>query len=130
LATGSREAAAVFVEAQSALQPQISLLHEFGKGFAENTNKYAKMGRNFTFSRKKGLLSFVVQQEDEGLLAFFITVGYVNVKDENGRNPLVWARPISTQRITMVGRRCHMPPRAGTRRSSSCFSRQVRPTST
>jgi hypothetical protein len=91
LATGSRVAAAAFVEVRSALQPQISLLHEFGKGFAENTNKCAKMGRNFTFSRKKGLLSFVVQQEDEGLLAFFITAGYVNVKDESGRNPLVWA---------------------------------------
>jgi len=91
LATGSKEAAAAFAEVYSTLQPQTSLLRDLRNAFAENRNKCLKIGRNFTFSRRNGVLSFVVKQEDEGLLAFLIATGHTNVEDKNGRSPFSWA---------------------------------------
>ncbi|KAM7209925.1 hypothetical protein V8F06_014692 [Rhypophila decipiens] len=91
LATGSKEAAVAFVEVHLTLQPQLSLLHDLRSAFAENRNKCLKMGRNFTFSRTKGVLSFVVAQDDEGLLAFFVATGHENAKDQKGRSPLSYA---------------------------------------
>ncbi|KAK3360961.1 hypothetical protein B0T24DRAFT_120609 [Lasiosphaeria ovina] len=80
LATGSKEAAAAFVEVHSTLQP---LLSELRNAFAENRNKCLRMGRSFTFSQKKGVLSFVLEQEDEGLLALYIATEHANVKDQS-----------------------------------------------
>ena len=88
LATDSDKAIQSFVEVCSEMQPQGSLLREFCKQFSENRKRSIKIGRNFTFARKRRALFHVAEQGDEAFLAFFIASGQVNAKDGSGRGPL------------------------------------------
>ncbi|KAH6714510.1 hypothetical protein BKA61DRAFT_360647, partial [Leptodontidium sp. MPI-SDFR-AT-0119] len=91
LATGSNEAVKSFVEVYLEMLPQGSPLRDLCNRFSHNRNKCIKIGRNFTFSRKRSVLSYVAEQEDETFLAFFIVMGQTNAEYRNERSPLSYA---------------------------------------
>ncbi|KAK3290943.1 uncharacterized protein B0H64DRAFT_49913 [Chaetomium fimeti] len=72
LATGSDKAVESFVTICSETQPQSSLRRQLCNQLLENRKKTLTIGRQFTFSRNKGALSYILEQEDEALLACFV----------------------------------------------------------
>ena len=93
LATGSDEAVQTFLEIKAEIHPPTSQLRSLCKQYCQNGNKRASFGREFTFSRKRAMLSYVAEHGDEILLAFLLETGeYVaDSKDEDGETPLLWA---------------------------------------
>ncbi|KAK3898217.1 hypothetical protein C8A05DRAFT_47392 [Staphylotrichum tortipilum] len=91
LATASKEAAVAFVEVHSRLEPENTLLHDLRERLVENRHKCLKLGRTFTFSRTRGVHSFVQEQDDEGFATLLVSAGQVNGKGQDGQSLLAWA---------------------------------------
>ena len=72
LATDSNKAIKSFVNIYSDIQPQRSLPGDLCKQFSESIKRRARLSRTFTFSRKRSVLSYIIEQGDEGFLAIFI----------------------------------------------------------
>ncbi|KAG7291482.1 hypothetical protein NEMBOFW57_001501 [Staphylotrichum longicolle] len=72
LATDSNKAVEAFVQVCLERQPQSSLGRKFCEQFLEKGGKSLKVGRDFTFSRKRGAAYHVLEQNDETFLAVFI----------------------------------------------------------
>jgi ankyrin repeat protein len=93
LATSSSEAVRVLFNIQAQIQPSMSPLHDLGKRYCQDKEKWATLGRDFTFSRKRSILSYVAEYGDEILLSFLIESGQSasdNVDIEKSK-PLSWA---------------------------------------
>jgi ankyrin repeat protein len=91
LATDSDSAVEAFVDVCLNLQPPGSRLRNLCRLFSVTSRKSIKIGRNFTFSRKRRVFDYVAEQGDEAFLALFIASGQANAKDEHGRNALYHA---------------------------------------
>jgi hypothetical protein len=95
LATSSGEAIRVLFNIQAQIQPLMSPLHDLCKRYCEDKEKWATLGRDFTFSRKRGILSYAAEYGDEILLSFLIESGQSALDsvdiDQRPRTPLSWA---------------------------------------
>jgi len=90
LATSSREAVRTFLKAQAETEPLTSPLHGIYEQYCEDRNRPTNFGPDFTFSRRKGILSHVAEKGDEVILAFLLASGklHADSKGENDRTPL------------------------------------------
>ena len=93
LATGSHEAVQTFLEVQAEIQPGERQLYHLCKQYSENRYKHTNFGRNFTFSKQRGLTSYIAERGNEVILAFLYASGKldVNSRDRHNRTPLSWA---------------------------------------
>jgi hypothetical protein len=85
LATSSSEAVRVLFNIQAQIQPSTSPLYDLCKRYCQDKEKWATLGRDFTFSRKRGILSYVAEYGDEILLSFLIESGQSAAAREGGR---------------------------------------------
>jgi ankyrin repeat protein len=91
LATDSDRAVEAFVEVWLEMVPQESPFRDLCKHFSENRKNGKnrnKIGRNFTFSRKRGALSYAAEQGDEALLTLFLGLGQASLMCEDGQSTL------------------------------------------
>ncbi|KAI1445813.1 hypothetical protein F5Y02DRAFT_426408 [Annulohypoxylon stygium] len=104
LATGSGEAVRVFLQAQVEAAPPTSPLHGLYEQYCQDENKQFKLGRNFTFSRQKGILNHLCKEVNETLIIFFLlSIDNLDLNQRDsyeGRTPLSWAAS-NGQKITM-----------------------------
>jgi Ankyrin repeats (3 copies)/Heterokaryon incompatibility protein (HET)/NACHT domain len=93
LATSSSEAVRVLFNIQAQIQPSTSPLHDLCKQYCQDKEKWATLGRDFTFSRKRDVFSYVAEYGDEILLSFLIESGQSapDTVDIDNQTPLSWA---------------------------------------
>jgi hypothetical protein len=94
LATGSDGAVQALLDVQADIQPLQSPLHDMCKQYFEDGNKRTKFGRNFTFSRHRGVLSYTAEQGDKVIVLASLLASDkldTNSTDNSGRTPLSWA---------------------------------------
>jgi len=93
LATRSGEAVRTFLEVQAESQPPTSLLHSLRKQYCQVGYKCANFGRDFTFSQRRSVHSYMVECDHEAvLLAFYLEKGVkLESRSSNGWTPLSWA---------------------------------------
>jgi ankyrin repeat protein len=93
LATKSSEAVCVLFDIQAQIQPAMSPIRDLCKQYCQEREKWATLGRDFIFSRKRGILSYVVEYGDEILFSFLIELGqYVpDSIDRDNQMLLSWA---------------------------------------
>ena len=93
LVTSSSEAVRVLFNIQAQIQPSMSPLHDLCKQYCQDKEKWATLGLGFTYSRKRGVLSYVAEYGDEILLSFLIESGQsaLDTVDIDNRTPLLWA---------------------------------------
>ncbi|KAG9228902.1 hypothetical protein BJ875DRAFT_508254 [Amylocarpus encephaloides] len=92
LATGSDDAARTFLEVQVESQPPSSSLLGMLKDHCHIGHKRDSFGHDFTFSKRRGIESYLAEHGNEIVLAFYLEKRLdVNSKDEQGRTPLSWA---------------------------------------
>jgi ankyrin repeat protein len=95
-ATGSHEAANAILQAQIHEQPAGSSVRRLLERCLENAHNNPTFGRDFTFSRTKGVTKHVIEQGDEVVLNFLYSLGKVDPawKEKtviHARRPLAWA---------------------------------------
>ncbi|PVH70389.1 hypothetical protein DL98DRAFT_389862, partial [Cadophora sp. DSE1049] len=68
-------------------------LRRLCKQYSENRNKRIDFRRNFTFSRQRGVSSYVGERSDEVILLFLCASGKLDIKstDRFNRTLLSWA---------------------------------------
>jgi ankyrin repeat protein len=71
----------------------MSPLHDLCQQYCQDRNKGTNFGRDFSFSRQRTILSYIVEHSNEKLLAFVLELGKYtpDSKDKDGRTPLAWA---------------------------------------
>ncbi|OIW29604.1 ankyrin [Coniochaeta ligniaria NRRL 30616] len=80
LATDSYEAIESFLDVQPVIQTQ-GPLHDLCKRFCRDRGRRHLFNRSFTFPRERRLLSYIIEHDDERVLALFINAGLPNVED-------------------------------------------------
>lgn len=92
LATKSSEVVRTFVKARSETEPFLPSHYSAWEEY-QKRNIQPEFRRDFTFSKRRSVLSQLAENGDEGLLAFLISSeeADVNEKDGIGRTPLSWA---------------------------------------
>jgi ankyrin repeat protein len=93
LAANSGEAVETFLNAQARIEPPTSLLHSLCEQYYQNRKK-PTFGRDFTFSRERGVLSHLAEQGDEVIILASLLASDkldINSTDSSGRTPLSWA---------------------------------------
>ncbi|TGO14098.1 hypothetical protein BTUL_0058g00230 [Botrytis tulipae] len=70
LATGSDEAAQALLKIEAEIYPSNSPLHDLCKTYHSKNNKNVKLGRSFTYTKKKDLVSQLSQYDQEIPLVF------------------------------------------------------------
>ena len=93
LATSSNEAVCMLLDIEAHMQPSTSPLHNLYKQFYQDRKKWMNLGRDFVFSPKRSVFSYVAEYRDDILLSFLIESeqNMLDVKDIKGRTPLCWA---------------------------------------
>ncbi|THV43885.1 hypothetical protein BGAL_0834g00010 [Botrytis galanthina] len=97
LATGSDEAAQTLLKIEAEIYPSNSLLHDLCKTYHPKNNKSDKLGRSFTYTRKRDLVSQLLQYDQE------IPVVFALSSDESWFDPNLTHRG-KTLLIEAVGR--------------------------
>jgi hypothetical protein len=89
IATGSDEAFRTFLDVEMENQTQSNSLHECYNRLRQDKSTWLKLGRNFKFSLRRSLFSYLMELDDETLLFFLLKIRKVIAKgDEDGRTPL------------------------------------------
>ncbi|EHK23069.1 uncharacterized protein TRIVIDRAFT_151071 [Trichoderma virens Gv29-8] len=91
LATNSGEATRAFLKALVEISPAMSPLRSMFEQYCQDGNKQTDFGRNFHFSRRRGILSYLAEQGEEVIThAFLLTSNALdtNLMDKFGRTPL------------------------------------------
>ncbi|PVH71069.1 hypothetical protein DL98DRAFT_597280 [Cadophora sp. DSE1049] len=92
LATRSDDAIRTFLEIQVEGQPLSSSLHSLWKQYCHLEYKWASFGRDFIFSQRRTISSYLAEHGNEVVLAFYLKKGVdADSKDKDGRTPLWWA---------------------------------------
>jgi ankyrin repeat protein len=92
LATGSNEVIRTFLEIQVEGQPLSSSLHSLWKQSCQVGHKWASFGRDFIFSRRRTIKSYLAEHGNEVALAFYLEKAVdIDLKDKDGQTPLSWA---------------------------------------
>ncbi|KAH8745283.1 ankyrin repeat-containing domain protein, partial [Diaporthe sp. PMI_573] len=94
-ATGSYEAVQVTLKSLQARAKHLDpAVHDLWTLYNQSKDKQTYLGRSFTFSRQKGILSYLRNRGDEALFLAWILSGVtdINAKDNNSdRTLLSWA---------------------------------------
>ncbi|KAF2809070.1 uncharacterized protein BDZ99DRAFT_445047 [Mytilinidion resinicola] len=90
LATGSEEAVITFLQAHILNQPPGTRLHNLYGQYLQDEGRQGKFKRDFKFSNRRTVPSYLAEHGDKVLLAFLFETGEVDVnfKDQDGRTPL------------------------------------------
>ncbi|OCK73384.1 hypothetical protein K432DRAFT_340366, partial [Lepidopterella palustris CBS 459.81] len=93
LATGSEEAFRAFMEAHVVNQSPESRLYNLWRQYCQDEGSQRKFGRDFKFSQRRTVLSYLAELNYKVILAFALETGKADVdsKDTDGRTPLSWA---------------------------------------
>ncbi|RYP13683.1 hypothetical protein DL765_006765 [Monosporascus sp. GIB2] len=93
LATNSGEAVRALLKARAENEASTSPLHGLCEQYYYDGGKRTGLGRDFNFSRRRGILSYLAEHGDEVILAFFLASGEhdTNLTDSTRRTPLLWA---------------------------------------
>ncbi|QLI67824.1 Ankyrin-1 [Metarhizium brunneum] len=94
LATNSGAATRALLKAQVEINPEMSPIHSLFEQYCPNGSKRSSLGRDFTFLRRRGVLSHVAEHGEEVItLAFLLAERCVDIDigDRDGRTPLLWA---------------------------------------
>ncbi|KAI9764474.1 MAG: hypothetical protein M1840_008400 [Geoglossum simile] len=93
LATKSGEAVQALVEAHTETQSLGSWLHEFHNQHYQDNRSQHRFGRDFIFSKKRTVLSYLAELGDEVIFAVALKTSKadINSKDNDGRTTLWWA---------------------------------------
>ncbi|KAI9784937.1 MAG: hypothetical protein M1839_001132 [Geoglossum umbratile] len=93
LATRSEEAVRTFIEAHIVNQSPGSWLHGLYNQHYQDNGGQHRFGRDFKFSKRRTVLSYLVELGDKIIFAVALETGKVDVdlKDKDGRTPLWWA---------------------------------------
>ncbi|ETS05801.1 hypothetical protein M419DRAFT_96020 [Trichoderma reesei RUT C-30] len=81
LATGSREAVWAFLRKRAETMPSDSPFHNLWEEYCQDRSRRTRLSSSFVFSRRKGVLSYLVK-EDEALFSSFLLA--------NGIHPKAW----------------------------------------
>ncbi|UKZ74671.1 hypothetical protein TrVFT333_002341 [Trichoderma virens FT-333] len=91
LATNSGEAIRTFLKAQVEISPAMSPLRSMFEQYCQDGNKQTGFGRNFHFSWRRGILSYLAEQGEEVITHAFLLASSaldINLVDTFGRTPL------------------------------------------
>jgi ankyrin repeat protein len=93
LATESKEAVQTFIALELDEHTAANKFRELCSQYRYNKSKSAIFGRSFKFSKRRTIVSYMVENGDELLLAFVLGTGKVDadIKDNDGRTPLCLA---------------------------------------
>jgi hypothetical protein len=93
MATRSKEAVQTFIALELQKHTTASKFCELYNQYRYDESKQALFGRDFKFSKRRTISSYMAENGDETLLAFVLDTGKVNVdiKEKDGRTPLSWA---------------------------------------
>ncbi|KAI9775928.1 MAG: hypothetical protein M1839_000717 [Geoglossum umbratile] len=93
LATKGEEAVRAFIEAHIAKQSPGSWLRELYNQRCQNNGSQCRFGRDFKFSKRRTVLSYLAELGDEIIFAVALKTGQVKAdsEDKDGRTPLSWA---------------------------------------
>lgn len=95
LATGSEKAAHAFLKAHAVKEPQRTKLNRLCDEYCQDRNRQVNLGRDFRFSSKRTVLSYMAKLGHELLFAILFETGNIDadteMKDGYGRTMLSWA---------------------------------------
>ncbi|MCJ1290795.1 hypothetical protein MMC34_002337 [Xylographa carneopallida] len=93
MATGSKKAFQAFAEALHRGQVTGSRPYKTYSQYCEDKNNPIYLGRDFKFSKRRDVLSYLAELGNEIILALVLGLWKANIdsKDKNGRTPLCWA---------------------------------------
>lgn len=72
LANNSHEAVRTFLRAQAENEPPASRLHRLCEQYEQRGNKPTRFGRDFTFSRRRGILNDLINHDEEAVALAFV----------------------------------------------------------
>ena len=89
LATGSEEAVRTFVEAHAVDQPPGSWLHKQCSQYCQDEGSQGKFGRDFKFSNRRTILSYLAELGDKVIFALVLKTGKFmpDSEDKDGHTP-------------------------------------------
>src|SRR3569833_2727723 len=92
LAPARAAAVAAFLQVLADSQPEKSLHTEINQ-YSAISFKDCRIGRDFTFSHRRGTVSHFAEHGHASILAFLLAQGDVDIemRDDSGRTPLSWA---------------------------------------
>ena len=104
LATRSEDAVRAFVKAYAAAQLSGSQLHGLGLQDYSHADNQRNLGRSLHFSKRRTVLSYLVECGDELLLSLVLGTGKFtpDFKDDERRTPLWWAANIGREAIVKL----------------------------
>lgn len=92
LATRSDEAVQTFLKVQAESLPPMSHLHSLWNHYCNVSYKSKNFVRNFNFSKRKGIASYMVELGEEVILAFYLKQSTeMEFRDKHGSPLLAWA---------------------------------------
>ncbi|KAL9484748.1 hypothetical protein ACSS6W_003537 [Trichoderma asperelloides] len=92
LVNNSREVVKAFLDAQSEIVPEKSTFNDLYKLYCQNKPSKPSVGRDYIFSRKRGILYNLVKFDEIFLIAYLISQKVdVNMRDSFNRTPLSYA---------------------------------------
>ncbi|KAK9441880.1 Pfs, NB-ARC and Ankyrin domain protein [Metarhizium brunneum] len=94
LATNSGAATRALLKAQVEINPAMSPIHSLFEQYYPNGSKRSSFGRDFTFLRRRGVLSYLAEDGEEVIILVFLLCDRgadIDIRDRNGRTPLSWA---------------------------------------
>ncbi|MCJ1288448.1 hypothetical protein MMC26_007806, partial [Xylographa opegraphella] len=93
MATGSKEAVQAFAEALHRDQVTGSRPYETYSQYCEDKNNSTYLGREFKFSKRRDVISYLAELGNEIILALVLGSWKASIdsKDKNGQTPLSWA---------------------------------------
>ncbi|KID93484.1 Pfs, NB-ARC and Ankyrin domain protein, partial [Metarhizium majus ARSEF 297] len=94
LATNSDEAVRALLNAQAEINPSTSPLHDLCEQYYQNGNRRPDFGRDFNFSRRRGVFSHLAEKGDEAMIVAFLLAsdkGDLESRNNDERTPLSWA---------------------------------------
>ena len=94
IATKSHEAVQTFLDDQAECQPPESPLRDLCKQYFAEGNKRIELGRDFKFSRRRNMLSYVAEKGDEIICALMLASGNYDADmrdNDERRTALSWA---------------------------------------
>jgi ankyrin repeat protein len=89
LANNSREAVMAFLKAQADILPQESPFHGLYQLYCQDRNSKASIGRDFVFSKKKEIFSYLVTHTPEIFLAAFMCSGKADENSVANSGPML-----------------------------------------
>ncbi len=106
MAMGNVDAVCSLLKIQAASKPLSSRLHDLHSQYAQGKNKPLGLSRDFKFTQKRGLLSYIAERGDEAFLAVILALDNnglnIELKSNNGRTPLSYAAQNGSEAVVRL----------------------------